>query len=214
MNWRRRFSLVTALWLLWLCAMPVFSSATYDGSARFNDVSPESPYNEAIGWAVERDITDGATPNTFNPKGKCTVQAILKFLWAYHGRPNYPGDIYVDVTKTFQDAANWANLKGYETGQQAGDGRRLNGGEFCTRLRVVRYLWLIAGRPEGHRDKAEQFHDLGHDSTFPDEDAVGWAVEKGITKGTTETTFSPESACTRGQIATFLYRYEINVNHD
>lgn len=46
-----------------------------------------------------------------------------------------------------------------------------------------------------------------HCRRFPYRDAIAWAVEQGITNGTSETTFSPSNLCTRGQIVTFLHRY-------
>lgn len=213
MNWRRRIGLVMAVCLLWLYAMPAFSVVGYDGSARFSDVSPNSRFNEAIGWAVDKNITDGTSPDTFTPDGKCTVQAILKFIWAYYGRPSYAdhSDVFVDVSNAFRDASIWAYVSGIVKGNQGSDGLYLLGGEYCTRLWAVRYLWMLAGRPTGFQESADQFTDIGHDPDFPDRDAIGWAVAKGITNGTSPTTFSPETICTRGQIVTFLYRYENNV---
>ena len=62
------------------------------------------------------------------------------------------------------------------------------------------YRWKLAGSPSA---KAASFSDVPSGAAYAP--AVGWAVEKGITGGTSETTFSPEKACTRGQIVTFLY---------
>ena len=75
----------------------------------------------------------------------------------------------------------------------------------CTRAQVVTFLWRAMGCPEP----------ISSDNPFTDvsagewySDAVLWAVEKGITLGTSESTFDPELACTRGQIVTFLWRYQ------
>ena len=77
--------------------------------------------------------------------------------------------------------------------------------EGCTRGQVVTFLWRAAGEPEP--TKAENpFQDVkGTDYFYK---AVLWAVEKGITKGTSADKFSPDATCTRGQIVTFLYRAE------
>ena len=72
----------------------------------------------------------------------------------------------------------------------------------CTRADAVTYLWKIAGSPEVETSAA--FTDVAEDAPYAQ--AVVWAVAQGITNGTTETTFGPEATCTRGQIATFLYR--------
>ena len=77
--------------------------------------------------------------------------------------------------------------------------------EGCTRGQVVTFLWRAAGEPEP--TKAENpFQDVkGTDYFYK---AVLWAVDKGITKGTSADKFSPDATCTRGQIVTFLYRAE------
>lgn len=73
--------------------------------------------------------------------------------------------------------------------------------ELPTRSFAVTYLWILAGRPSA---PAANFTDVPHNADYAQ--AVAWAVQQGITSGTSETTFSPEATCTRGQIVTFLYR--------
>ena len=73
----------------------------------------------------------------------------------------------------------------------------------CTRGHVVTFLWRAAGEPEPKSTKTP-FTDLKPGAFY--EKAVAWAVEEGVTKGTTETTFGPEETCTRGQVVTFLNR--------
>ena len=75
----------------------------------------------------------------------------------------------------------------------------------CTRGQVVTFLWRAAGCPEPKNAKTA-FTDLKPGAFY--EKAVAWAVEQGITKGTSGTTFSPDATCTRGQIVTFLYRFK------
>ena len=76
------------------------------------------------------------------------------------------------------------------------------GDEPCTRSATVTYLWALAGRPAVTNSVA--FSDVGTDADYAQ--AVAWAVEQGITTGTSATTFTPDATCTRGQIVTFLYR--------
>ncbi len=71
----------------------------------------------------------------------------------------------------------------------------------CTRSMVVTYLWKLAGSPAA---EASKFIDVSASADYAQ--AVAWAVEQGVTSGTSETTFSPDQTCTRGQIVTFLYR--------
>ena len=67
---------------------------------------------------------------------------------------------------------------------------------------MVTYLWKKAGSPK--KDKKTPFSDVSSSSAYAQ--AVNWAVEKKITSGTSDTTFSPKATCTRGQIATMLFR--------
>ena len=75
----------------------------------------------------------------------------------------------------------------------------------CTRGQVVTFLWRAAGCPEPKSTKTN-FTDLKKGAFY--EKAVAWAVENNITSGTSKTTFSPDAACTRGQIVTFLWRFK------
>ena len=76
-------------------------------------------------------------------------------------------------------------------------------GAACTRSQAVAFLSRAAGSPTPKTD-ANPFADVTADAYYYD--AVLWAIEQGITKGTSDTTFSPNAACTRAQIVTFLWR--------
>ena len=72
----------------------------------------------------------------------------------------------------------------------------------CTRAQAVTFMWVASGKPEA---AASSFTDVAEGADYAA--AVNWAVAQGVTKGTGDgTTFSPENVCSRGQIATFLYR--------
>ena len=75
----------------------------------------------------------------------------------------------------------------------------------CTRGQVVTFLWRAAGCPEPASTETA-FTDVSPKAFYTK--AVAWAVEKGITKGTSDAKFSPDDTCTRGQIVTFLYRFK------
>ena len=75
----------------------------------------------------------------------------------------------------------------------------------CTRGQVVTFLWRAAGCP-AHSGESDNFSDVPAGAYYSD--AVAWAVEEGITSGTGNGTFSPNAACTRGQVVTFLFRFE------
>lgn len=106
-----------------------------------------------------------------------------------------------DVTANdyFYDAVNWAADKGI-TGGMSDTLFALNAA--CTRAQIVTFLWRTAGSPES--SALSNFNDVPADKYYAK--AVAWAVENGITNGTTDTTFSPDDICTRAHGVTFLYR--------
>lgn len=97
------------------------------------------------------------------------------------------------------DAVQWA----VENGITNGTGKNtFSPNDVCSRYQIVMFLWRAAGQPEAKA--AVSFADVKPGDIFYE--AVQWAVERGITKGTSSTSFSPYAPCTRGQIVTFLYR--------
>ena len=113
-----------------------------------------------------------------------------------------PVNPFVDVKETdyFYDAVLWAVGCGITKGT---DATHFSPNAGCTRGQVVTFLWRAAGSPEPAGTE-NPFKDVKETDYFYD--AVLWAVENGVTAGTTKTTFSPDSTCTRGQIVTFLWR--------
>ena len=111
---------------------------------------------------------------------------------------------FVDVPSGsyYEDAADWAVANGITTGT---DAAHFSPDGICTRAQAVTFLWRAAGRP-APESRTMPFTDVPADSYYYD--AVLWAVENGITKGTSSTTFSPDDTCTRAQIVTFLWRSE------
>ena len=100
----------------------------------------------------------------------------------------------------FYNAVKWAVEKSITNGTSA---TTFGPEEGCTRSQMVTFLWRAAGSPEP-TGKTNPFTDVTEDAYYYK--ALLWAIENGITKGTTDTTFSPDETCTRGQMATFLYR--------
>lgn len=158
----------------------------------FLDVSAGAYYAVPVQWAVEKGITAGTSATTFSPDNTCTTAQILTFLWRAKGSPaptkrdpSVPGGQY------YSDAANWALERGLTD--------RFRADAPATRLATVTYLWKLAGSPAV--TDGTSFTDVTENTQ-----AVAWAVKQGITKGTSDTTFSPSTTCTRGQIVTFLHR--------
>lgn len=100
----------------------------------------------------------------------------------------------------YEDAVDWATKNGITGGTTA---TTFDPNGICTRAQAVTFLWRAAGSP-APQSSVMPFTDVPAGSYYYN--AVLWAVENGITKGTTDTTFSPDMKCTRGQIVTFLWR--------
>ena len=113
-------------------------------------------------------------------------------------------EIFTDVPADayYEPAVTWAVRNGVTSGTSA---TTFSPEDGCTRGQVVTFLWRAAGSPEPSSSK-NPFSDVKDGEYYYK--AVLWAVEKGITKGTSATKFSPDETCTRGQIVTFLYRSE------
>ena len=170
---------------------------------RFIDVTdPNDYFYEPVYWAVANGITTGKTDTTFDPWGTCMRSQIVTFLWRYYGEPEpTASNPFTDVKESdgFYKAVLWAVENGLTTGKTP---TTFDPWGPCTRAQVVTFLWRAAGKPAP--STTAKFKDLEKDAYYVD--AVSWAVEKGITKGTTDTTFSPYTACKRAQVVTFLYR--------
>ena len=164
----------------------------------FSDVTENAYYADAVKWAVPKGITTGTSDTTFSPDAACTTGQIITFLWRAHGAPTVSGVTpFSDVAASdyFYQAALWAKDKGLISGTA------FQGNAPCTRAATVTYLWKLAGRPSVG---LAEFGDVPSNASYAQ--AVAWAVKEGITSGTGDQTFSPDSICTRGQIMTFIYR--------
>ena len=167
----------------------------------FNDVSTDAYYYEAVKWAQEKGITGGIGNGLFGPNQPCTRAQIVTFLWRAAGSPeskNASSFADVPAGSYYAKAVAWAVENGITTG--TGDGK-FSPDNPCTRAQSVTFLYRALGKLAGRKTV---FSDVPADSYYAD--AVAWAVENGVTNGTSETTFGPADSCTRAQIVTFLYR--------
>ena len=145
----------------------------------------------------ELKLTEKNGKYTFTmPASKVTVEATFKASAPTGKNP------FIDVPAGayYEDAVVWAVEKGITTGMSAA---AFDPNGSCTRAQIVTFLWRAAGSP-APRTKVMPFTDVPAGSYY--HDAVLWAVENGITKGTSDTMFSPDATCTRAQIVTFLWR--------
>ncbi len=167
----------------------------------FTDVNDGDYFKDAVLWAVENGVTSGTGKTTFSPDGVCTRAQAVTFLWRANGSPMVTGSSpFVDVKSDdyYQQAVQWAVQQGITKGTSE---TTFSPEEYCSRAHIVTFLHRATGSPTA---SGALFSDVSAADYFAD--AVRWAVSKGITQGTTATTFSPNADCTRAQIVTFIYR--------
>ena len=170
----------------------------------FVDVATGSYYEDAVDWAVENGITKGTDDTHFSPDGICTRAQAVTFLWRAAGQPDPVSseNPFSDVREGayYYNAVLWAVEKGITNGTS---GTTFSPDDTCTRAQIVTFLWRYEGEP-APTSIDNPFTDVKTSAYFGN--AVLWAVENGITNGTSNTTFSPDDTCTRAQVVTFLYR--------
>ena len=169
----------------------------------FVDVATGSYYEDAVDWAVENGITKGTDDTHFSPDGICTRAQAVTFLWRAAGSPKPETRTMpftdVPVGSYYYDAVLWAVENGITKGTSD---TTFSPNMTCTRAQIVAFLWRSEKSPAA--GTANPFADVKSAAYYAD--AVLWAAKEDITKGTTNTTFSPDADCTRSQIVTFLWR--------
>lgn len=179
-------------------------STRYDAVLRSYDsyVTPASGSEYSKTWSGNFSWNLDGTGLT-DPDGYADMSAaeILADLFGdAETQPNQKGFNDVKSGDYFYDAVNWAVEKGITTGTSA---TTFSPNASCTRAQIVTFLWRASGSPEP-KTASNPFTDVAANAYYCK--AVLWAVENGITTGTSATTFSPDAPCTRAQGVTFLWR--------
>ena len=169
----------------------------------FVDVPEDSYYEEAVDWAEENGITQGTDDTHFSPNDICTRAQAVTFLWRTAGSPAPKSTTmpFTDIPtgSYYYNAVLWAVENDITKGTS---GSTFSPDAICSRAQIITFLWRSEKSPAA--GTANPFVDVKSTAYYAD--AVLWAVKKGITMGTTSTTFSPDADCTRAQIVTFLWR--------
>ena len=155
------------------------------------------------GYAVAKVLVDGksvGSVKSYTFKNVAKDHTIEVVFMKANGNPQT--GVFVDVAEGsyYEEAVDWAVKNGITTG--TGNNYFTPDG-ICTRAQAVTFLWRVAGSPTP-KTEAMPFEDVLNGSYYYE--AVLWAVENGITVGTSATTFSPELTCSRAHIVTFLWR--------
>ncbi len=169
----------------------------------FIDVAENSYYHDAVLWAIEESITSGTSANTFSPEIITTRAQMVTFLWRTVGMPQttLANSNFNDMDKDayYYQAVLWAEENGVTVGTSA---TTFSPEDKVIRGQVVSFLWRLDGRPAS--TSVNPFIDINNSMYYYE--AILWAVEKGITYGTSESKYSPDDPCLRAHIVTFLYR--------
>lgn len=174
----------------------------------FIDVKTTDYFYNSVKWAVGKNITNGTSSTTFSPYKSCTRAEIVTFLWRAAGSPeptttrNPFRDVNAVTHSSYYKAILWASQKGITSGTST---TAFSPDQVCTRAQIVTFLYRYAGKPSGYY--SNPFKDVSATNEASYYNAILWAVGKGITTGTSATTFSPYASCNRAEAVTFLYRY-------
>lgn len=170
---------------------------TMDGSATVKIMDNSKDFidtrahwaKDAIDFVSARGLVNGISDTIYAPNNSTTRAQLWTILARQNDADLTGGSIW------YEKAQNWAKDKGVSDGA--------NPNAAINRAQMVTMLWRAMGQPAAASDAS--FADVPADSYYAQ--AVAWAIENGITAGVGNGKFDPDAACTRGQIATFLYRY-------
>lgn len=170
-----------------------------EGRAQTFTITPDKGYAVSN---VKIDSKSIGAVKSYTFKNVRRTHTIEVIFMKANGNPQT--GVFVDVAtgSYYEDAVDWAVENGITKGT---DDTHFSPDGICTRAQAVTFLWRTAGSPKPET-RAMPFTDVPVGSYYYD--AVLWAVENGITKGTSDTTFSPNMTCSRAQIVAFLWRSE------
>lgn len=179
-------------------------------SIAFTDVKQGDWFYAPVKWAVENNITSGTGDGTtFSPNSICSRAQIITFLWAASGRETGFGSTFhvTDLYKSdwYYNAVYWATTRPTTGTPVSGHltDSKFRPNDPCTRAMAVEFIWRAMGSP-AYDTSSLPFTDVKPTDSYAQ--AVAWALDNGVTSGTSATTFGPNVTCTRSQIATFLYQ--------
>lgn len=169
----------------------------------FADVDYSGWYSEPVFWASEKGVTSGSSEIEFSPNTNCDRAQMVTFLWRAKGcpEPTLTVNPFDDVQENayYYKAVLWALENRITSGTSD---TMFSPNTIITRAQTATFLWRMNSMPK--IKSVNPFSDIKDSAYYYD--AVLWAVNDNITKGMSSTSFSPNAACTRAQIVTFLYR--------
>jgi len=176
---------------------------------KFTDVQdPDAYYFTPVYQAINNQTANqktrvayvsGTSDTTFNPSKNVTRGEFVTFLWRLAGKPGAKKSGFTDVKdgSFYAKAINWASQEGIAAGKSSD---KFDPNAYVTRAEAVTFLYRAFAEPQSFG--ANSFDDVNDNAYYAK--AVSWAVERGITAGTSVKKFSPDSYTTRGQAVTFI----------
>ncbi len=168
----------------------------------YTDVLTSDYFADAVRWALVNGIASGTDDTTFGPNDPCTRSEAVTFLWHAMGSPEPTSQespfTDLNARANYRDAVLWATEQGITNGTSA---TTFSPNGITTRAQCMTLLYRAAGSPEA---ASSTFADVPAGAWF--ENAVSWAVGKGITTGTDAGLFDPNGECSRAQLLVFLNR--------
>lgn len=185
-----------------------FKASAPTGKNPFIDVPAGSYYEDAVIWAVGKNITTGMSATTFDPNGSCTRAQIVTFLWRAAGSPEpkaMKGFDDVASNAYYAKAVAWAVENGITTGTSAS---KFSPNDPCTRTQAVTFLFRYAAangmEAVTMQELLSGYADAASVPSYA-VSAMNWALAAGILQGD-GVKLMPNATCTRAQIVTFIYR--------
>lgn len=166
------------------------------------DVAADAYYTEPVSWAISQGVIN-VSGSYFVPDKPVTRGDAAMYLWNMAGQPDAPQHPFNDVPAALNAAVSWMANTGITTGTST---TTYSPDSVLTRAQLVTFLWRLAGQPTAPEHPFEDVHEPWQ------QQAVSWAAFTGITTGTSDTTFHPDSVLTRAHTVTFLRRYD-HQNH-
>ena len=196
-NYRYELSLRSVRDGVYRFTMPegnVYITATFERSnlrMPFTDVNRGDWFYDAVYYVWANDMMEGVSDTSFNPNGSMT----RAMFWAVLGRID--GET-ITGSDWVEEARDWAMSEGVSDGE--------NPYALVTREQMVTMLWRYAGEP-GRSANLNRYTDAGSISDWA-EDAMEWAIARGVIDGMTSTTLQPQGTATRAHCATIFMRYD------
>lgn len=168
---------------------------------RFDDVRAGTYYYGAVSAMAWRGYVSGTDSYHFSPSAPCTRGQFVTILYRMIGQKTGGTSPFSDVREEnyFHDAVLWAVQQKITSGTTQ---TTFSPNAACTRAQAITFLWRAQGSPVV--GGSNPFKDVSEKAYYYQ--AVLWAVKSGITSGTSDTAFSPNTTCTRAQASTFLFR--------